>query len=293
MKNKSIVLCFFLTCFYFTGLSQPIGFLQTECGIIQNPSYWIYNFEVGSHGHGYTLFHNNIALVTKSGNLDQSYAAASLEMIDDTTGFYVELGPSFYPNVSVFKIINNSVFSIGNGIGWGYFFELFVASRHTVYISSFNHYNNSLIIYSLSDLKPPRNLVFTNKLTSDTTIYDTVLGLTFCPDLNTLNYLFNSSNDTLIITIRLKVDTLDIIETQNIFNLILFPNPANDFLWIKSNDESFYSIFIFDKLGRIMKSILDYNPKEKPIYIGDLQPGLYLLNVKNRRINHSYKIVKI
>jgi hypothetical protein len=64
MKAKRKLIIFILSFLLFSGTvySQPLGFIEPECGIVPNTSYSYENFNIGSHGWGYRLFYNGIKI---------------------------------------------------------------------------------------------------------------------------------------------------------------------------------------------------------------------------------------
>jgi len=79
-------------------------------------------------------------------------------------------------------------------------------------------------------------------------------------------------------------------ERDNSFDLILFPNPARDFVKIKSRDTGTeYQANLYDLYGR---NILQRNvKKETMLNVSDLPDGIYLLTFSSKSDVRSFKIV--
>jgi hypothetical protein len=274
------------------GLTQPIGFAETECGIISNQHYYYENYYYSGHGGGYRLYHNG-NLIYEESDIFTPISGRELKFIDDTTGFFVVFdGPGW--SMNIYKIINNSVVTMGSCSG--NLFHSFVVSRHTIYVSSYlsDSSYDWLYITRLSDLKPQKKLLETNYVVPDTTFYDTIYGLPLCQGLNAINYLYKNFNDTLIYTIQFNTDTLVYLSLINESSHIIAPNPASDIIRILSPSyEKVKSITILDNLGRKRKQIKVDNTIGLEFDIRDLEIGIYFLVVENEITWWICKFVKI
>lgn len=270
--------------------SQSLGFIQSECGIIPNPSYGYVNYHSGSHGYGYKLYHNG-DLIAEEYNDVGGYWGDELRFIDDTTGFFI-VNQSPPGLLKVYKITGNFVIYMGESGGLNY--DFFVVSRHTIYIISNVDFTKFLFINRLSDLRPQKYLVIDTSLVSDTTVFDTVQGIALCDGLHELNYHFHTTSDTLIYTIKFKADTLSNIRQLRNSDFIIYPNPARDYIRIKPpKNENHYSIKIFDVPNIIRKSLIIDNDAERGIYIGDLDKGVYFIVIDNANSKWVVKLIKI
>jgi hypothetical protein len=292
MKTTSFLITFWIISSQFQCLAQPLGFLQSECGIIVNPHYTYENYQIFPHnGGGYRLYHNGI-LIHQEEWYESLISAEELKFIDDTTGFLIVMeGP--ISSLYVYKIINNSVFFIGDCPG--YLFNTFVISRHTIYLASWWIYppHNFLFITKHSDLKNEKSLLSMDTIVPDTTFHDTILGLPFCQGLNRLDFLYKYSNDTLNYTILFITDTLANVFQQKESVFKIAPNPASNYIRIISPiNENFKSILILDNLGRKRKYLISENTSDKVLYIGDLNNGVYFLIIENGYTKRVYKFIK-
>ena len=293
--QKGFYIVFILFCFCpIHGLSQPIGFAQSECGIISNPNYNYENYTIFPHGAGgCKLYHNGILIFHMEGAYYDFVFIQELKFIDDTTGFMV-VYPEVLGSLYIYKIINNSVISLGNCPA--YLFNSFIVNRHTIYISSYANSpgHNYLFITKLSDLKTKKELLNTDTIVQDTIFHDTIFGLPLCQGLYKLDYLYNNSNDTLVYTIQFKTDTLVNISQINESSYLITPNPASDFIHIISSSKNkIKSIIILDNLGRKKKSFKSDNTGEQQFYIGDLDNGVYFLIIENDIEKKGNKFIKI
>lgn len=85
---------------------------------------------------------------------------------------------------------------------------------------------------------------------------------------------------------------LNIEDVENNNNISIFPNPAKDFVFVKtpSNKEGFKVVF-FDVLGKqvIKESI---NKTNNQINVSSLSKGIYIINVKSESAQKSFKFIK-
>ncbi|HNQ66876.1 MAG TPA: T9SS type A sorting domain-containing protein [Bacteroidales bacterium] len=70
-------------------------------------------------------------------------------------------------------------------------------------------------------------------------------------------------------------DITDISSLELNNRFVLYPNPVNEIVYIKTDEDKF-ELELVDILGQILKSEKDI----KTIYIGDLAPGTYIIRIK-------------
>ena len=109
------------------------------------------------------------------------------------------------------------------------------------------------------------------------------------PGLYSCNLHVFTSVDTVIIPVTLTVVDPVAIENDESFVLSVFPNPASDKVWVKS-DYKLGSISVTNMLGEILfKTNTDKNSAE--IDVSGFQPGVYFISAGNS-VNSDYiKIV--
>lgn len=88
------------------------------------------------------------------------------------------------------------------------------------------------------------------------------------------------------------------IEDTEVFNLNassinVYPNPFKEELFIKTGTREISEIKVFDLYGKLiyMDNHFD-NPDIIEMNLQDLKIGMYIMQLKNHHINHSYKIFK-
>lgn len=90
---------------------------------------------------------------------------------------------------------------------------------------------------------------------------------------------------------RIIVGSLGLQENQLLFPITVFPNPATDFITIKSNDEVVDSKYsIVDESGRVVLSGKLYNSTSS-INISQLTNGIYFFQI-NEKKRKSVKLIK-
>lgn len=292
MDKLSNILTLLFCATIVNGISQPIGWAESECGIFVNPNYHYENYSTLPHGFGYRLYHFNNVIYEQQTTTIGGFTARELKFIDDTTGFMITFA-SEIQSLEVRKITNNYVQYIG--VCPAYDFDSFVASRYTIYISSFPTPpgSNYLAITRLSDYAPNKLLLNTSVILPDSTINDTVLGIPLCPGLDKLHYLYKNSSDTLIYTIQFVVDPLVSITESKELSITVAPNPASKFIYILPFNYIFQSITIVNDLGIIKKNLFIAEQSKRGVYIGDLENGVYFLILKSNKLNKIIKFIKI
>lgn len=65
-------------------------------------------------------------------------------------------------------------------------------------------------------------------------------------------------------------------------NIIVYPNPTTDKIFIRSKDESINSILLFDVTGRLLHESDNINQTEANIDLADFADGVYFLNINGK-----------
>jgi hypothetical protein len=110
---------------------------------------------------------------------------------------------------------------------------------------------------------------------------DFITGLT--PDSGSVRLgLRNMQNFNNQFSIWLSASTYSITATQNQIkkDLVVFPNPFTDFLFIKSDNPILETIQIYDFSGKLVFSRNAFNSNEQ-ITVNDLSSGIYILKIGN------------
>lgn len=86
-------------------------------------------------------------------------------------------------------------------------------------------------------------------------------------------------------------NNLDTVNTINLNELSLFPNPSSSFIKLQVKENSIYQYIIFDSYGNLLKqSIFSGNSCE--IDCKEFSAGLYFIVVSNNISNYSLKFIK-
>ncbi len=97
----------------------------------------------------------------------------------------------------------------------------------------------------------------------------------------TIDFCVNSTRNT----------TLGVAKSQNnSLNFSIYPNPANQFIYVKTLDIKQFHYKIFDIHGKLIKQ--NYTDSEKEINISSLSSGMYFLQINNKQSIHSIKFIK-
>ncbi len=127
-------------------------------------------------------------------------------------------------------------------------------------------------------------------------ILDTV-GVNTYVDINlddgryllSLEYNYNSNNNKTIVIndsvyrTQFWVDFSNSLYEYDNNTFIIYPNPATDYVYIKSEFE-FCHIDIYDVFGRIIKKYDFSNTYEKNIDISDISSGIYVIKIGNKTL---------
>ncbi len=103
----------------------------------------------------------------------------------------------------------------------------------------------------------------------------------------------NKGGETLYNDGRYYINQSTGIEKLNTEKISIFPNPADNYLYIKSNTEnSLFDIAIYNALGNNVILLKNINISSKyKIELNNIQSGLYFVNIKNEKQDLTYKLI--
>ena len=102
-------------------------------------------------------------------------------------------------------------------------------------------------------------------------------------------YIFGDYSGFLV---NVNMEGTPVIEQKKNSDIIIYPNPAKDFLFIKTNHNSNYSAIIMNLLGQEVLSISFLNTNNNRIDISKLVKGYYYLLIKDNNKINSFSFVK-
>lgn len=98
--------------------------------------------------------------------------------------------------------------------------------------------------------------------------------------------LLGTGNSTISYDNTVNCDQLSAIEDVCLSPVVLYPNPANDRVYISLNDGSGQKINLFDQFGRLLKS-----QTEEILDIHEYHPGLYFIQVNKNEMSYFTKLI--
>jgi len=286
MKTKVIILLILVFLVYINVNAQVsfLGFDHPQCGILSSHNYSYDNSVSCFHGSGYIIYNNGVKIYEKCWELG-GCAVLDIYFINNYIGFLIEANSNGH---SIYKTTNSG--ENWNKIGHGAptFLGLYLVNANTGYLVT--TYNNPKAIYlqRISDIN--QRLLTSTDVVNDTIISDTIFGNPFC-EIDTLGFKILNENDTVIFKIAIITTPLSNIDKLNKKNIEIFPNPVKDYIIIRNYESLYrdYKIKIYDNSGIIIK-ILTSN--KEGIFIGDLDPGIYFLEIFNSKSEYIYKFIK-
>jgi hypothetical protein len=284
MKTTITFLVFFLVLHSININAQ--NFVESECGIIYNPSYTYENYQGSNFELGYRLYHNNILIRSGVGTQPgRGYQIALLKFVDDSTGFMITSSKqhSVLVQYYIYKIIGNKFILLWDTYNT---FNLFIVNANLAYLST---YLMDFILVRCSDIQPSKQLT-QNRPTSDITIIDTIIGMPLCQNLSEINLRYDTVNCKILFHI---IDSTYSIIENGISPWKVFPNPADDYICLNTNNPlASCMINIFNSLGIMQKSIVFNQLSGQTIYVGDLKKGLYIVEINQGKIKYYHKMIK-
>lgn len=260
-------------------------FVEPECRIISNPNYSYTSYSDFS-GMGYTLYHNGVIISQQySTEYGRGYNAVLLKFINDSTGYFVY--SSKFHSITTSYVVNKiegdkiKYLCTGHNI-----FSFYIVNEHLAYMLSAA---NTFSLVRCSDLLPTK-LLYSGYLDSTITVTDSLIGLPLCPDLQELNV--NIYKGSLKISFHPDDTTTSVIDNK-IAEWEVFPNPAEDYLYLKRADAMGSCIInIFNTNGVLKKSVQTDINFTQTVYVGDLSAGVYIIEIYHERKKYYSKMIK-
>lgn len=261
------------------------GFVESECGIIPNSSYSYTNYQSSNWTFGFSLYHNSDLLASAEGSqTGKGYQIVLLKFINDTTGYFIySTRLSIATSYSVNKIVGNKIIHLCDAYN---IFDLHIVNLNLAYLIT---YGSDFELIKCSDIQPIRTLQY-GKPTSSSTITDTIIGMPLCQNLTELNVSYDTINFKILFH---SIESLNSIPENNISQWNIFPNPAKDYIYFRTKTPSISCVIkIFNSNGILLKSIISDKLSEEPIYVGDLRPGVYFVEIQEGRKKFFNKMIK-
>lgn len=172
--------------------------------------------------------------------------------------------------------------------------------------------NNSPILYANNSLGTPNipNTYFqiangeineiAIKVDDELVIPPNYLGqVVYNPQLNKVfgnsNFRYNGISELIVSDVDFQfLNMTEIFQNQNSNsnkNVIVYPNPATNELFITTKSAEILSFGIYDLTGKLMGTELTENQSEIKIEIKDLPKGIYIINVNTTKGKESKKLI--
>lgn len=277
------MLTLFLFVLPFTNVCAQ--FVEPECGIISNPHYSYTTYSDFS-GMGYTLYHDGVIISQQYGTeAGRGYNAVLLKFINDSTGYFVYT--SKFHSITTSYVVNKIEGDKIKHLCTGYnIFSFYIVNEHLAYMLTAA---NTFSLVRCSDVQPAK-LLYSGYLVSNITVTDSLIGSALCPDLQELNV--NIYKGSLKISFQPDDTTTSIIDNK-IAEWEVYPNPAEDYLYLKKADALGSCIInIFNTNGVLKKSVHSDIDFTKTIFVGDLCAGVYIIEIQHERKKYYSKMIK-
>lgn len=108
---------------------------------------------------------------------------------------------------------------------------------------------------------------------------------------NTWNSLSVNPNGVILPVLQDWSTLLGIQNIEQLDNFKIYPNPANDVVYISTPNETINQINVYDITGRLLKS-QNGNNENEIISLQELPSAMYLMDVKTQQGSKTIKIIK-
>ncbi|MDR6404362.1 MULTISPECIES: T9SS-dependent choice-of-anchor J family protein [Chryseobacterium] len=222
---------------------------------------------------------------TGSGNL--GWRVYSLSQVANPTGFTGKVAAT--QALSADNLLYSPTISLPAGSSYSLTFKVASNTQDGAYES-----DNNYAVYAVAPTSPyngTQTPVFQELLTVPNVAQSKTVDLSAFAgqDIRLLFRHYNTSARSLIID-DVKVTQMSTLATSEVSaknQVSVYPNPATDYLMIKSEGK-INSIETFDMMGRRMDTMLDGNK----VNVKNLTPGAYIITVDTKGNKFSQKFIK-
>jgi hypothetical protein len=102
------------------------------------------------------------------------------------------------------------------------------------------------------------------------------------------NYDYKVQGDTIYVN-ESSSPTL-IGENEELKNLMVYPNPASDYIYISTDDAAISRITLFDMTGKVVNTVRGNNSGSSRLHVSQYEGGMYLLKVETRKGTKTMKV---
>lgn len=269
-----------------------LGFDQPQCGLIENHGYSFTNEQglCSSHSAVYKIFSNGNLVYEKPCKYLEFYFVDTMFFVNDSTGFIIEK----YQSSNHFVYKTEDFGKSWKRIGWGgpTYWDFYVIDEHNVYLITGANGGGPLITRA-SDTKSKMPADYSDFIfnENEAIINDTISGNIFC-GYDTLSFKVKDGADTITFKIALERNQLSNTAIElSVAPLEVYPNPCVDYIYFSENILKSQKVVccLYSVEGSLVKSAEIVNNK---LFVGDLQPGIYLMSINNRNAIITEKIIK-
>ncbi len=183
-------------------------------------------------------------------------------------------------NMSMNAIPNTNIIDTVKLSIWSYDSSSIAIGQHVLFFENLEDIPSNQNVYLvdhylsiITDIRKNNNYVFL--ITSDANSYGN----------NRFEIIFNKTNTT-VPTIKSEIN-----------NLVLFPNPSSDIIYIQSkvpfSKVEEYTYELFDLIGnKIMQGALEFKDNTTSIHLETLNKGIYVLRLYNNNEYKTFKLIK-
>ena len=291
---KNIIKILFLGMMLFATASSIAQhsnmFVESECGLINNPDYYMENYRSGYHAYGCRVYHNGVIIFDEAAGMLGAITGHEMKFVNDTCGFMI-ISNSWMTH-SVYMITGDDVeFCAG---GPTEYYDFFVVNANAAYLINYLP-GYQLLINKAARGQTSGTMLKDTSYTVPITITDTIRGMPLCNGLTQLhvgNTTGHGSGFDYTINLFVTDSTLALPENPQV-SWKVYPNPASDFIRIKSSRPG--EAVAVTLLNRFGSHVRDWNhtvSSGAEMYIGDLAEGIYFLEIRQGEALSRHKVVK-
>lgn len=145
-----------------------------------------------------------------------------------------------------------------------------------------------ILYYLWCQISGPNNATIENPTTEVTAINGLIEGT--YEFVLAVSDQYSTDYDTVKVEVLpFSVGTTEIVQEGQIY---IYPNPAEDYFFIKTENIDDYLFSIFDINGRLLKQEME-NTDLKRVEVADLNTGIYLIEVTSESQRYRSKIIKL
>lgn len=289
-------LLFVFGCNIAFGQLQFLGFDHNYCPDPMSMNYTYSNwFNQLTEQGGYKIYHDGVEVYSGSATLPYTPTCVDLKFVNDGVGFMVLRTPLEHHRIYRTEDYGQTWQDVLSSNAAPYYAGMYVINDWTAYMVTyyFSDFQKKVLLARASTIPLNRDPHFINDDTCSTDIYETdsLLNADRC-GVDSLKFSFVNNGDTITYHINFEVINANVIDSKPVHEpLVVYPNPASSYFSLQLPEGNVVKSMRLVSLAGLEVAAFDQQQiQNNAFFIGDLPPGMYVLQTQTQQRLYESKI---